>query len=184
MQLRASIVPLANGSRLRSDFVREIPDDWSRCREGARAGSARTTSRSRLAVSSTRRCSTAKGGIECDLTVYRIWTKIAFTSSRARDSQHTTSTGFRARFPPGLEAQLIDVTSATVCSRSWDPNARKVLEKVTRDDVSNAGFPLRPGKRIDNCRCIGARIARDLCRRAWLGDPRAGRSRDRASTGR
>ncbi len=81
-----------------------------------------------------------RGGIECDLTVGRI----------AADQFYiTTGTGFATRdfdwirrhIPHGLEAQLIDVTSGASVLSLMGPNARKVLETLTRDDVSHAGFP-------------------------------------------
>ncbi len=81
-----------------------------------------------------------RGGIECDLTVGRI----------AEDQFYiTTGTGFATRdfdwirrhIPQGLEAHLIDVTSGFTVLSLMGPNARRVLERVTRDDVSHAGFP-------------------------------------------
>jgi sarcosine dehydrogenase len=61
----------------------------------------------------------------------------------------TTGTGFATRdfdwirrhIPQGLDAHLIDVTSGASVLSLMGPNARKVLESLTRDDVSHAGFP-------------------------------------------
>ncbi|MBC8048933.1 MAG: FAD-dependent oxidoreductase [Chitinophagales bacterium] len=82
----------------------------------------------------------ARGGIEADLTV-----------SRLADDRYyiVTGTGFATRdfdwisrnVPVGLDAHLLDVTSAYATFSLMGPRAREVLETVTRDDVSNAGFP-------------------------------------------
>jgi 4-methylaminobutanoate oxidase (formaldehyde-forming) len=82
----------------------------------------------------------ARGGIECDLTVARL----------APDRYYiVTGTGFvthdfdwiRRNIPAGLDANLVEVTSAYATLVLMGPNARRILEKITRDDVSNAGFP-------------------------------------------
>lgn len=80
-----------------------------------------------------------KGGIECDLTVVRV----------AEDEYYiVTGTGFATHdfdwisrnIPDGLNAQLVDVTSAYSVLSLMGPNARKILEEATRDDVSNEIF--------------------------------------------
>jgi sarcosine dehydrogenase len=81
-----------------------------------------------------------KGGIECDLTVARV-----------ADNEYyiVTGTGFATHdfdwinrtIPDGLHAELVDVTSAWSVLSLMGPKARDILEKVTRADVSNAGFP-------------------------------------------
>ena len=79
------------------------------------------------------------GGIECDLTVTRL----------AADRFYiVTGTGFathdfdwiRRNIPPGLSAQLVDVTSACGVLSLMGPKSRAVLQAVTRDDVSNRAF--------------------------------------------
>ena len=81
-----------------------------------------------------------RGDIECDLTVSRL----------AADSYYiVTGTGFathdfawiRANIPDGLDARLIDVTSAYAVLSLMGPRARDVLSVVTDADVSNAAFP-------------------------------------------
>ncbi|MEQ8922042.1 MAG: FAD-dependent oxidoreductase [Roseovarius sp.] len=80
------------------------------------------------------------GGIECDLTVGRI----------AHDEFYiVTGTGYATHdfdwisrnIPAGMNCQLVDITSANAALSLMGPNARKILETVTRDDVSNAAFP-------------------------------------------
>jgi 4-methylaminobutanoate oxidase (formaldehyde-forming) len=89
----------------------------------------------------------ARGGIECDLTVARLG---------AQKFHIVTGTGFATHdanwiarnIPPGMDAQLVDVTSAYACFALMGPNARKVLESLTADDVSNAGFPFGAAREI------------------------------------
>ncbi|MGV8938170.1 MAG: GcvT family protein [Allorhizobium sp.] len=93
-----------------------------------------------------------KGGIECDLTVARI----------AEDEYYiVTGTGFATHdfdwiaknIPEGLQAELVDVTSAYCVLSLMGPKARAVLEKVTRADVSNAEFPFGRVKTIGIAGC-------------------------------
>ncbi len=89
----------------------------------------------------------ARGGIECDLTVARL----------AEDRYYlVTGTGFATHdfdwisrnIPSGLDAQLVDVTSSNAVLALMGPRAREVLQALTRDDVSNAGFPFGQCRRI------------------------------------
>lgn len=80
-----------------------------------------------------------QGGIECDLTVARL---------KHDEYYIVTGTGFATHdfdwiernIPEGLNAQLVDVTSAYSVLSLMGPNARKILQEVTRDDVSNETF--------------------------------------------
>ena len=82
----------------------------------------------------------ARGGIECDLTVARLGTDRYYL---------VTGTGFATHdydwiarhVPAGLDAQLVDVTSAYAVLALMGPESRHVLERLTRDDVGNAAFP-------------------------------------------
>jgi 4-methylaminobutanoate oxidase (formaldehyde-forming) len=82
----------------------------------------------------------ARGGIECDLTVARL---------AAEKYYIVTGTGFATHdadwivknIPPGLDAYLVDVTSAFATLSLMGPRARDVLQRLTRDDISNAAFP-------------------------------------------
>ncbi|MFN0217635.1 MAG: FAD-dependent oxidoreductase [Hyphomicrobium sp.] len=95
-----------------------------------------------------------KGGIECDLTVARL----------SEDAYYiVTGTGFathdfdwiRRNIAPGLDARLTDVTSAYAVLSVMGPNARRVIEKLTPDDISNAGFAFGQAREI----CLaGARL--------------------------
>jgi 4-methylaminobutanoate oxidase (formaldehyde-forming) len=80
-----------------------------------------------------------RGGIECDLTVARV----------ADDEYYiVTGTGFathdfdwiRRNIPAGLNVQIFDVTSSYSVLALMGPNAREVLSRVTRADLSNGSF--------------------------------------------
>ena len=89
----------------------------------------------------------ARGGIECDLTVARL-AQDRFTI--------TTGTGFATHdfdwisrnVPDGLDATLIDITSDNAVFSLFGPHARDVLSALTRDDVSNEGFPFGACRKI------------------------------------
>jgi 4-methylaminobutanoate oxidase (formaldehyde-forming) len=81
-----------------------------------------------------------RGGIECDLTAARV----------APDEYYiVTGTGFATHdfdwiarnIPRGMNCQLFDVTSGRAVLSLMGPNARRVLQAVTRADLSNAAFP-------------------------------------------
>lgn len=88
-----------------------------------------------------------RGGIEADVTVMR----------RARDEYYiVTGTGFATHdfdwiarnIPAGMNAQLVDVTSANCVLSLMGPNSRQILQAVTRADVSNAAFPFGTAQTI------------------------------------
>lgn len=87
------------------------------------------------------------GGIECDLTVCRL----------SRDRFYiVTGTGFATHdfdwiqrtIPEGLDAHLVDFTSANAVLTLMGPEARKVLSGVTQDDITNDAFPFGSMQRI------------------------------------
>jgi len=89
----------------------------------------------------------AKGGIECDLTVARL----------APDKYYiVTGTGFATHdadwitrnIPAGMDAQLVDVTSAYATLSLMGPNARAALQPLTDSDISNTAFPFATARTI------------------------------------
>lgn len=93
-----------------------------------------------------------KGGIECDVTVGRV----------AIDEYYiVTGTGFATHdfdwisknIPEGMNCQLFDITSSNAVLSLMGPNARKILEKITRDNVSNEGFKFGKIKTIGIAGC-------------------------------
>ena len=88
-----------------------------------------------------------RGGIECDLTVARV----------APDRFYlVTGTGFATHdfdwitrhIPVGLDAHLIDGTSAHAVLSLFGPLARDVLGAVTSDPIDNAAFPFGTWRRL------------------------------------
>jgi len=88
-----------------------------------------------------------KGGIECDVTVSRL------------DSGHfylVTGTAFikhdlhwiERHLPPSGAVSVADVTSSKACITLCGPRSRDILQKVTRDDVTNQGFPYMTCRQI------------------------------------
>ncbi|MEM7061040.1 MAG: FAD-dependent oxidoreductase [Pseudomonadota bacterium] len=93
-----------------------------------------------------------RGGIECDLTAART----------AEDEYYLiTGTGFATHdfnwiarnIPPGMNAQLVDVTSANTVLSLFGPKAREILSKVTSADLSNDAFPFATWQRIGIAGC-------------------------------
>jgi len=88
-----------------------------------------------------------RGGIECDLTVGRL---------SQTEYYIVTGTGFATHdfdwisrsIPEGLDARLIDVTSANAVLSVMGPRSRDVIQSLTEHDMSNAGFPFGRVKRI------------------------------------
>jgi glycine cleavage system aminomethyltransferase T/glycine/D-amino acid oxidase-like deaminating enzyme len=88
-----------------------------------------------------------RGGIECDLTVGRL----------SNDEYYVvTGTGFATHdfdwisrsIPEGLDARLIDVTSAYAVLSVMGPRSREVLQTLTEHDLGNAAFRFGRLRRI------------------------------------
>ena len=81
-----------------------------------------------------------RGGIECDLTVTRVTGDRFLMITGTAVGQHDL--GWLRRHLPGDGSVLInDLTSGRACFALWGPRARDILASVTRDDISDAGFP-------------------------------------------
>lgn len=93
-----------------------------------------------------------KGGIQADVTVARL---------QHDEFYIVTGTGFATHdfdwisrnIPQGLNAQLVDVTSATCVLSLMGPNARRILQQVTRSDVTDAAFPFASFQTIGIAGC-------------------------------
>ena len=92
------------------------------------------------------------GGIQCDVTIARI----------AEDEFYiVTGTGFATHdfnwisqnIPAGLNAQLVDITSAYSVLSLMGPNARAILSSVTRNDVSARGFAFGQARTLGIAGC-------------------------------
>ena len=82
----------------------------------------------------------ARGGIECDLTVARLAEERFYIVTGTGFATHDAD-WIRRNLPEGGNVQLVDVTSAYAVLSLMGPEARRILERVSRDDLSNAGFP-------------------------------------------
>jgi 4-methylaminobutanoate oxidase (formaldehyde-forming) len=91
----------------------------------------------------------SRGGIEADLTVVRKAEELFWV---------ITGSGFIANDLAWIQMQaaagdelvtIRDITTEWACLALWGPQARRTLEKVTGDDVSNAGLPYLSAKTID-----------------------------------
>ena len=82
----------------------------------------------------------ARGGIECDLTVARLAEERYYLVTGTGFATHDFDWIAR-QLPTGCEAQLVDVTSAYAVLALMGPLSRRVLERLTRDEISNGGFP-------------------------------------------
>ncbi|MCQ3803169.1 MAG: FAD-dependent oxidoreductase [bacterium] len=83
---------------------------------------------------------TDTGGFRADLTILRLgehhYRVISGGGDGARDRYW-----FRKHLPTDGSVTFVDNTSAVSTIGLWGPNARRVIESLTRDDVSNEGFP-------------------------------------------
>ncbi len=88
-----------------------------------------------------------RGGIECDFTVTRTALDRFLIITGTAFGQHDIS-WLRLHMPEDGSVSVEDVTSSYGCLGLWGPKARTILQRVTKDDVSNAGFPYMTAKRI------------------------------------
>lgn len=96
----------------------------------------------------------ARGGIEADLTIARLEERQFYITTGTGFATHDSSWITR-NIPKGMDAHLLDVTSAYATLALMGPNARAVLQKTTTDDLSNAAFPFGTARTIA---VAGARV--------------------------
>ena len=88
-----------------------------------------------------------RGGIESDLTVARVapdrFVLVTGTAFGVHDA-----TWIRKHLPADGSVRLRDVTSSYAMLNVCGPNARRLLERTTGDDVSDGGFPFGQCRRI------------------------------------
>ena len=106
----------------------------------------------------------SRGGIECDLTIARL----------AEDRYAlVTGTGFRTHdyawiedhIARGIDAKLVDVTEERATLAAMGPRARELMARVSKDDISNAGFPFAHAREI----VVAGRVALAL-RITYVGE--------------
>lgn len=98
-----------------------------------------------------------RGGFESDLTIarmgeehFRIITGTAFLASDLGWLVEKLSGSVATKDIAGLTGlvKIADVTEQYACLGLWGPDARRVLEQITRGDVSNAAFPYMTAKNL------------------------------------
>ena len=89
-----------------------------------------------------------RGTYESDITVTRLsateYLLVASAATTERDADH-----IRRRMPPGSAAQLTDVTSGYAVYGVMGPASRQLLARLSRADLSEAGFGFSTSRLID-----------------------------------
>ncbi len=100
------------------------------------------------------------GGMKADLTIMRVGPE-QFRVVTGGAHASADRKWFVDHLPADGSAQLTDVTSAWCTVGLWGPRARDVLASVTRDDVSNDGFPFMTNRWIEigPIRALASRIS-------------------------
>jgi 4-methylaminobutanoate oxidase (formaldehyde-forming) len=88
-----------------------------------------------------------RGGIECDFTVTRVAADRFMIVTGTAFGTHDI-TWIRLNTPTDGSVYVNDITSSRTCFGLWGPRARDILQKITRDDVSNAAFPYMTARQI------------------------------------
>lgn len=100
-----------------------------------------------------------RGGIECDFTITRLAEDRFLVITGTAFGEHDIS-WMRLNMPEDGSVLIDDVSSQYACIGLWGPKARLILEKVTKDDVSNEGFPYMTAKYITvgDVPCLAMRV--------------------------
>jgi len=88
-----------------------------------------------------------RGGIQADLTVTRVAEGEYLLVTGTAFGNHDAA-WLRRHLPDDDSVEVRDATSRLVCFGLWGPRARDILGSVTRDDVSDAGFPYLTARQI------------------------------------
>ena len=88
-----------------------------------------------------------RGGIQADLTVTRLAADRYLIVTGTAFGNHDAA-WLRQHLPDDGSVALRDVTGGLVCFGLWGPRARDILSSVSRDDLSNDGFPFLTAREI------------------------------------
>ena len=88
-----------------------------------------------------------RGGIEADFTVTRLADERFLVVTGTAVGQHDLA-WIRRHLPDDGSVRVRDVTSGRACFGLWGPRAREILGQLTRDDISNVGFPYLTAREI------------------------------------
>jgi 4-methylaminobutanoate oxidase (formaldehyde-forming) len=89
-----------------------------------------------------------QGGIEADLTVTRLDERRFLVVTSAAAQRHDLD-WLERNIPDGAHVTATDVTSAWATLGVMGPKSRDLLQSLTPDDLSNAGFPFGTSREID-----------------------------------
>jgi len=92
-------------------------------------------------------CLNKRGGIECDFTTTRLARERFFIVTGTAFGQHDLS-WLSLNMPEDGSVTIEDVSSSYACLGLWGPKARVILQKTTKDDVSNPGFAYMTARHI------------------------------------
>ena len=92
-------------------------------------------------------CLTPHGGVVFDITVTRL-SDTSYLIVTGGGSGPRDVAWLRSHLPEGDAVRLRDVTSSYAVSGLWGPNARKVLQPLVPEDLSNEAFPYMRAQRI------------------------------------
>jgi len=92
-------------------------------------------------------CLNTRGGIECDFTVTRMQSDRFLIITGTALGQHDLS-WLRLNIPEDGTVEIEDVSSAYGCIGLWGPKARTILDKVTKNNISNESFPYMTAQQI------------------------------------
>ena len=101
-----------------------------------------------------------KGGIEADLTIFRITdTKFMVVTAAATSTRDWHY--LKDRVQPGEDVELVDMTTSYATLGVMGPKSRELLQRLTDADLSNAGFPFGATKHIEvgNAKVRATRIS-------------------------
>jgi len=88
-----------------------------------------------------------RGGIQADVTVTRVREASFLLVTGTAFGNHDAA-WLRRHLPDDGSVVLRDVTAGRVCFGLWGPRARDILASVTRDDVSDGGFPFLTAREL------------------------------------
>lgn len=88
-----------------------------------------------------------KGGIECDLTATRLAEEQFYLVTGTAFIKHDLS-WIRKHLPADGSISVTDITSSKACITLAGPQSRAILDQLTKDDISNEGFPYMTFKEI------------------------------------
>ena len=88
-----------------------------------------------------------RGGIECDFTVTRLAEDRFLIVTGTAFGNHDLG-WIRSHLPEDVPVRIRDMTSGRACFGLWGPKAREILAPLTKDDVSNGGFPYLTAREI------------------------------------